>query len=216
MPASNMTLDELPYFAQGAVLPEPLPTLGIHFIVKYGTGVDLMEGQNMLFVRQATTVPVPQVYAMFRETESGENYIVMERIQGRSLDHEWSLLCQREKHAVASKIKRGFEELRKLPSPGGFCSLGTRPLSDDIFGTDSESASLAGPFATESALNEAILRTLLRAQISIHKINFYRRAFSNVFCKHPPTYTHGNFQRSKVVIQRPWNTSNCDASKKND
>lgn len=230
MALSNMTLVELPFFAEDAVLPESLPScsvvksssdilsdqptqrvvgVGVHFIVKYGRGVDLIEGQNMLYVRDVTSVSVPQVYAMFNDAESNENYIIMERINGKRLDHEWGSLNQDEKHAIASKLKRDFEELRKLPSPGGFCSLGGRPLSGDIFRTDLESSLHAGPFPTECELNEAMLRGVLHAGVSIHRVNFYRRAFSNVFQNHSPTYTHGDFHRGNIVIERVGIMSTC-------
>ncbi|CDF39690.1 unnamed protein product [Chondrus crispus] len=218
-----MTLAELPYFADDALLPESLPTcsairssadvlvdqsthrvvgVGIHFIVKYGKRLDLMEGQNMLYVQQATSVSVPRVYAMFHESESSENFIVMERIKGKRLDREWSLLGQREKRLIASKLKRDFEELRKLPSPGGFCSLGNRPLLDDIFWTDSESTSLTGPFATESAFNEALIALYLHNKPSKYKADFYRRTLPSVVHESCALFTHGDFQGKNVLLRR--------------
>ena len=222
-----MGLVELPYFADDAAIPESLPTcsairsstdvlsdtstqrvvgVGLHFVVKYGSGVELKEGQNMLYVQQVTRVSVPRVYALFRESETGEKYIVMERINGRRLDVEWGLLSQDEKRVIACKLKASFEELRQLPSPGGFCSVGKGPLLDDIFWTDGESASLRGPFSTESTFNDAIIEVLSRAQIPSHKVAFYKRAFRNVFCKNLPTFTLGNFQRSSLIVQEGGNT----------
>lgn len=219
-----MTLVELPYFAEHAALPERLPSfseirsssnvleeksthrvvgVGVHFVVKYGRGIDLMEGQNMLYVRKVTSVSVPQVYAMFHEAESGANCIVMERIRGRRLDHEWDSLSQKRKHMVALKLRRVFEELRKLPSPGKFCSLGNRPLLDDIFWTDSKSASLAGPFPTEYAFNEALIAKYLYNNHSIYKANFYKRALPSLMKSDGAVFTHGDLQGKNILLRHP-------------
>lgn len=49
--------------------------------------VDVAEGETMIFIRKTTTtVTVSQVSALFNDAESGENYIVMKRIHGDTLD----------------------------------------------------------------------------------------------------------------------------------
>lgn len=37
---------------------------------------------------------------------------------------------------------------------------------------------------------------------SVYRANFYRRALSRIFCKHEPRFTHTDFQRKNVLIQR--------------
>lgn len=59
-----------------------------------------------------------------------------------------------EKGVIMDKLKMNLDELRGLKSPGGYyCSLGQRPLLDNIFWTDGAVDSIAGPFATEAQLN---------------------------------------------------------------
>ena len=53
--------------------------------MKFGLGVNLIEGENMLFVRENTNIPVLQVYALYSDRNTGKNYIIMERIIGESL-----------------------------------------------------------------------------------------------------------------------------------
>src|SRR3982751_5169903 len=80
---SNMDAIKLPYFAPTSELPQPLPTnQEIHeateqytesggrrlvrigpYMIKYGPGVNVIEGENMLFISRETTVLVPRVYA---------------------------------------------------------------------------------------------------------------------------------------------------------
>jgi hypothetical protein len=66
--------------------------VGQHFVVKYGLAVDLMEGEIILFIQEATSVPVPRIYALFKDPITKKAYIVMERIAGKSLDSEWPFL----------------------------------------------------------------------------------------------------------------------------
>jgi hypothetical protein len=77
---------KLPFYARD--IPAPLPTsteienaenislayggrrvveVGHHFVVKYGNGIDLGEGENMVLVQQMTTIPVPRVYALYSD-----------------------------------------------------------------------------------------------------------------------------------------------------
>jgi hypothetical protein len=99
-------LNLLPFFATPDLLPAPLPTteaieasqdllkehdgrrvvrVGAHFVVKYGVDVALTEGEHMLFLKQFSTIQIPDVYAIYsHENEKNKrlpiNYIVMENI----------------------------------------------------------------------------------------------------------------------------------------
>ena len=53
--------------------------------MKFGLGVNLIEGENMLFVREKTNIPIPRVFALYSAPETGKNFIVMERILGQTL-----------------------------------------------------------------------------------------------------------------------------------
>ncbi|KAK1762845.1 hypothetical protein QBC33DRAFT_563446 [Phialemonium atrogriseum] len=108
------TLPTLPYFAPPDRLPAPLPTVaeimavtpppelfprkhpvvrvGKHVMVKYGRGVRLQEGENMLFVQQSSNVPVPTLYALFHDEETGNNSIVQEYIPGQNMFRYWDTL----------------------------------------------------------------------------------------------------------------------------
>lgn len=98
------TRPTLPYFAPPDQLPAPLPTVaeilastqfmtkfqgdrhpnvvrvGEHFVVKFGPQIRLQEGENMLFVQQATSLSVPKVYALFHDEATGNNFIVQEYV----------------------------------------------------------------------------------------------------------------------------------------
>lgn len=81
------TRPTLPYYAPPETLPAPLPGVtsilastrffktyrkgskavhfNQHYVIKYGEKVRFQEGENMLFVRQAISIRVPTVYALF-------------------------------------------------------------------------------------------------------------------------------------------------------
>lgn len=144
----------LPYFAPAGLLPAPLPSVadilsstrflntypdlptvrvGDHFVVKYGKQLQLQEGENMLFVKQASCVPVPTVYALFHDQRTNKNFIIMEYIPGKLLADIWRGLERAEKNAVASQLRRCMDELRRIPSPGYYGGIWRQPMRDFHF-----------------------------------------------------------------------------------
>ncbi|TAQ88179.1 hypothetical protein B7494_g3493 [Chlorociboria aeruginascens] len=217
-----MATIQLPYFAEG--ISQSLPTneaieashdilldypgrkvvrIGSDFVVKYGTGVDLIEGENMLFVSQVTTIPIPKVYAIYSNEETGLNYIVMENIHGQALDSYWSFLNETQKEAISRQLREFLDQLRKIPSPGYFGSIGRRGLQDSVFWTGKEipPGLMEGPFETEDRLNEAMTQKYIYNNLPIQKASFYRRAFTTVLQNHRPIFTHGDFQRKNILIR---------------
>lgn len=148
---------ELPYFA--ADPPSPLPTIAeinaatpiidhngwkvvkidTAFVVKYGCAKQpsLIEGENMLFVQQNTRVKVPRVYALYHDSELSQNYIVMEYIEGNSLESQWACLTHDERSDIAATLTGYFIELRSLPAPGTMAVLGGDPFCSEFSGLGS-------------------------------------------------------------------------------
>ncbi|KAI9801326.1 MAG: hypothetical protein M1825_003304 [Sarcosagium campestre] len=178
------------------------------YAVKFGPQVDLAEGQNMLFVARATSVPVPRIYALFREPpcDSGQSYIVMERVIGETLDSCWLSFNWQQKEDICMKLRSTLQELRSLPSPGSYCSLGQQPLLDYLFWNDNESEKINGPFGTEEELNNAMIRKYVILNNNndggpSYKAEFYRECLPSVFRDHPAVFTHGDFQRKNIVLR---------------
>jgi hypothetical protein len=176
----------LPFFPTPDLLPAPLPTpeaittsqdvikefssrrivhVGIHLIVKYGIGVDLVEGENMLFVKQFSNIPVPNVYAFYSSKNEGTkppvNYIVMGNIAGESLESHWASLDDTAKLEIADQLRKNFSQLRQIPSPGYFGILGKRPFTDYVFwdGYNADADRLrgvSGLFDSEQQMLDAI------------------------------------------------------------
>ncbi|KAF2807783.1 uncharacterized protein BDZ99DRAFT_392062 [Mytilinidion resinicola] len=212
----------LPYFADSASFPAPLPTVqeiesatetiqhttgrkiavvGDHFVVKYGVHVDLLEGETTLFLGKSTNVPVPRIYALFQSPDKRCSYIIMERISGWTLDLEWPNMDEARKDAVCSILRAILEEMRKLESPGGYCSIGRRGLPDGPFWTMDPLDPFRGPFDTESDLNEAMIAKYVADGLSQHKANFYSRTFKEVFRNHVPVFAHADLQRKNIMVR---------------
>lgn len=79
------------------------------------------------------SVPVPKVYALFKDVECNKSYIIMGRITGEALDSIWASLDRTQKRAVALQTRACVNELRKLHPPDAYCSLDGKPLRDPIF-----------------------------------------------------------------------------------
>ena len=201
----------LPFIASSDRLPAPLPTIeaiitsphvvqestgrrivrvGPHFLVKYGRNVTLIEGENLLFVEQFPDIPTPQIYAIYTDKDTRVNYIVMENVEGQSLDSCWATLKTTEKTAIAGRLRDVFDQLRDIPCPGYFGSLGNRPLEDSMFWTadDAATAVINGPFETEAQLNEAMVQKYLYSTTLSQKAEFYRCILPLVLKDHNPVF----------------------------
>ncbi|KAL1860728.1 hypothetical protein VTK73DRAFT_7207 [Phialemonium thermophilum] len=221
----------LPYFAPDDQLPEPLPTeaailqsqvvlkkerpgrrvvrVGKHYAVKYGATVSVTEGLSMLFAKDACDIHIPKVYALYtRISPSGHSigYIVMEYMEGQTLQAVWETLSDTAKADICAKLREIFDALRSIPSPGYFGCVGRQPLEECMFWTRPDDGKverglLNGPFNSEDQLNNAfVLKYLYNSGIPA-KAAFYRRAFPRVFHGHPAVFTHGDFQRKNVIVQ---------------
>ncbi|KAI0904867.1 kinase-like domain-containing protein [Ustulina deusta] len=162
---------KLPYFAPA---PAPLPTyeeivtraslegavrnpgrtivkIGKRFVVKYGKRIDFIEGENMLIVRQHTSIPIPTLYAMYQHEPSGNKVIIMEYVAGEVLSDCYYKLNAEQKACVGSQLRWQLSELRTIPSPGFYGLPGGRPYlaHDWIF------QSRVGPFGWAGEFLEA-------------------------------------------------------------
>ncbi|EPS43642.1 hypothetical protein H072_2356 [Dactylellina haptotyla CBS 200.50] len=214
-----------PYYSPN--VPEPLPAMNEieagelivdhngwkvtrvrNFVVKYGDSrtLNLIQGEHMLFVDQATNskVKVPKVYALYSAIHDSilQNFIIMEYIEGSTLEILWPNLSETEKESIALRLKDYFDQLRKILPPGYYGSIGRQPLLHEIFWTE-PTAFINGPFNSEKDLNEAIALKYAQESVSQRdfKSDFYRRSLNNVFKNHPPCFTHGDFQRKNILVK---------------
>ncbi|KAK4148516.1 kinase-like domain-containing protein [Chaetomidium leptoderma] len=223
------TKPTIPYYAPAELLPAPLPTkaeilaskkrlsaphetdvfrVGEHYAVKYGRRVNLQEGENMLFVRQSTSIPIPNVYALFTDEATKWSFIVMEYIPGRNLEYTWDKLSPAEKTAIVSQLRQHMDELRSVPSPGHYGGIWGQPIQDFLFQRDpgappSAEAEISGPHKTEEQWVNGMMRCLQVGTESIgeREMVFGRRHCHAVFKGHKAVFTHANLVRRNVILR---------------
>lgn len=175
--------------------------VGEHFIVKCGYQIDLEEGRTMMFIREQTGLPVPLVYALFRDCQTGKSYIIMERIAGTNLQEAWPSLSLVQKDVVSAKLKNYLDRMRSIPSPKAYCSVGGKPLRDPLFWTGDESRRLDGPFDSESELNDALVKVSFSSEQIRGKVDYLRKHLPTVLNGHPAVFTHADLQRKNIMIR---------------
>ncbi|RMY58962.1 hypothetical protein D0865_02330 [Hortaea werneckii] len=167
-----------------------------HYIVKYGLDVNLLKGDNMIFVRETTNIRAPRVYALY--------YIVMERIRGESLQSQWPLLQGTDKQCIIKDLQSYFMDLRKLtpPNPSYYGSLDRRPLQDMVFWTAEPNAKFNGPFDGHEEFIEAMIEKYTRDGGPGFRAECYRQCLPQILCRCNSVFTHGDFQRKNVMVEK--------------
>lgn len=205
LPAPLPTMQEI--FASDDVLPcifnkRSIRRVGQHFIVKHGE-IKLDEAENMHFVAEHTNgkVLVPKLYAAFHDDKTDSNFIIMELVQGKSLEELWGELGADGRTRVAESLKEMFGAIRTIPSQGYYGRLANRAFDDIFLGSDTLPC---GPFDTEAELNDAFLERYksLHPELSPGRGEFYRHVvFPAIMKGHKPVFTHGDLQAKNIIIR---------------
>ncbi|KAI1361317.1 kinase-like domain-containing protein [Xylaria arbuscula] len=147
----------LPYYAPSETLPEPLPTLEeilsskrflmdpgnlqykrcttvrVHssFVAKFGEDVRSIEAETMLFVKENTKIPVPEVYAIYKFGKNDKmTMIIQECIEGFSIADCMEFWEPGEVESIKEKLTAQTDELRAISALGYYGAIGRRPLFD--------------------------------------------------------------------------------------
>jgi hypothetical protein len=136
--------------------------VGRHFVVKYGRGTNEIEGHNLLFVEHhlRNIVRAPRLYAMYRDSD-GTLFLVMEFLEGESLEKLWGTLAADEKSHITCRLKVIFDGMRSLPSPGFYGSVIKGSIPHHLFYTNPPNRRISGPFLHENEVNSGIYRSTL-------------------------------------------------------
>ncbi|KAI8635309.1 kinase-like domain-containing protein [Xylariaceae sp. FL1651] len=214
---------KLPYFAP---TPTPLPTYeaivilanqasselsvqkpGRHiikigkFVVKYGKQVDFIEGENMLLVRQHTSIPIPTLYAMYQHEASGNKVIIMEYVVGDVLSDCYNKLDTESKASIGARLRSQLSELREIPSPGFYGVLGGRPYLEQSWLFKER----VGPFDSAGAFLDAYFNAQFsEAAKSVHpQISDLKTQFIELSRNYStPVFTHGDLQGQNIILRK--------------
>ncbi|KAH9909556.1 protein kinase-like domain-containing protein [Xylariomycetidae sp. FL2044] len=172
------------------------------FVVKYGKNVDLVEGENMLFVQQHTTLRIPTLYAMYHHASSGDNVIIMEYVEGESLVGRYNDLDHELKMTIGVQLRAHLKELRSIPSPAYFGLPGRRPYREQpwIFKAP------AGPFTSADAFLDAYFaaqfpteETDESCRLMIADLKGGLKALTRTH--HRSVFTHADLQPQNVLLR---------------
>ncbi|KAI1082686.1 phosphotransferase enzyme family protein [Whalleya microplaca] len=206
----------MPYYASR--VPAPLPTLaeivlsrdiigrddhrtivrvGRHFLVKYGTDVDLNEAANMLFVRANCDIRIPKLYAAYREHSMGLNIIIMEFIRGQTIRSIFDRLRRRDREDIAERLRTYMRRLRRIPAGNFYGSLGNRPYSNPFW------EDIPGPFNLGTEVSDAYFHLEFRREPNLYRVNLaaYRDVFDRITRDLDyPVFSHGDLHWSNILI----------------
>ena len=183
--------------------------VGPHFVVKHGGGVSEIEGQNLLFLEQhaKNQITVPKLYAMYRTLSTGHLCLIMERLQGDTLEVLWPGLEEKEKSAVCTELKKVIDTLRELPAPGFYGGVGRIRIPYHLFWDREQRKEICGPFNSESEFNAGLVNKIksndeLNGGYITSKADFYERNIDSMLSKHAPVFTHSDLQRKNILVHR--------------
>jgi aminoglycoside phosphotransferase (APT) family kinase protein len=173
------------------------------YAIKYGTTVRQMEGENMLFVRANTTMPVPQLYAMeFYGPGDGNDrpiLLIMERVQGNVLtDGFVGRLHRAERQRIGLELASHVEQLRRIrAAPDYYGALGCNPIHSKGL-----SASV-GPSDSHLRFAEDFFNLMKRAASSRRKKRFAAALHEVALRKRSgyPVFTHGDLHGRNVIVR---------------
>ncbi|KKF96823.1 Acyl-protein thioesterase 2 [Ceratocystis platani] len=166
-------------------------------VVKGGEGVREAEANAMKLVRQHTSIPVPEVYNVYRDADSGHMCIVMEYIDGEQLDKAWPRLSEEQKNKIIQQLREYFVELRQIK--GSFIGgVDGSACDDQYFSSTGEDW---GPYKDEAEFNKALVKAW--------STNRENDPFTRLLCKiqvevmsgHEIVMTHNDFDPRNILVR---------------
>ncbi|ERF72089.1 hypothetical protein EPUS_05007 [Endocarpon pusillum Z07020] len=183
------------------------PTLA----VKHGERVTFREAQNMFFIEQNTTIPVPKVYAVYSHpmpnrldyTEDDEKtyyehtYIFMDLLPGATVEKSWDQWDQATRLNVQNELKTYVEELRRLPGGHYIGSLNHGPVTDWLLENKADNY---GPFNSEEEFNLELRKAFFKVHpedcVVADRLDGILAAH-----KHKIKFTHNDLKPSNILIK---------------
>jgi hypothetical protein len=221
----------LPFHLAPSQLPAPLPSeedilastttlsgdashsrvvaIGPHYVAKHGRAVSELEGQNLLFLEQHANgqTTAPRLYAMYRSPSTGHVCLVMERLQGQTLESLWPGLAEDEKSQVCAELKKAVDALREIPAPGFYGGVGRTCVPCHLFWDREQNKEICGPFDSEAGFNAGLVKKLrsideMNAGYMTSKVDYYERHVDAMLTQHAPVFTHLDLQRKNIMVSR--------------
>lgn len=121
-------------------------------VIKTGEAVRMSEAAAMRLVAEKTSIPVPKILDAYMQERDGRGVILMEYIEGQTLDKAWPTYSLEQRQAVISQLRQFLTELRSMTSTK-ICAVDGSACSDQFFSAEDANH---GPFGTEKDFNESL------------------------------------------------------------
>ena len=165
-------------------------------IVKTGDIVRMAEAETMKFVRANTLIPVPEIYNAYQDESTGYVVILMEFVEGESLDTAWEKYTSAEKDSVVLELRGYMDQLRQFK--GSFIGSIDGTLCNDQYFCDNLSKS--GPFQSEDEFNQAIIMALKKDRPYTF-VDWICDVWLDIMKGHEIVLTHNDFDPRNILVQ---------------
>lgn len=173
----------------------PIYILDETTVVKAGDVVRMAEAKAMQFVRERTTIPVPEVFNAYTDDTTGHGYIVMEYVKGDVLRDVWDTYTAEQKSDVIGQLRGYCDQLRAIE--GTFVGSVDGTACEDQFFTDELGA--YGPYENETEFDAGLIKALRNARDTpwTEKVC---EMIDSVLKGHRIVLTHGDFAPRNILV----------------
>lgn len=179
------------------------PFCAVHFladgktIAKTGQNTRLAEANTMRFIRENTKIPIPEVYDAYTDDETGRVCIIMEKVEGQTLNEAWPGYNDADKETVIQQLREYFNELRSLKSSIISCTDGS-PCDDQYF---DDNIGGYGPYSTEEDFNQGLINAWTKGREDDALIRFLCRTLRHNMQGHEFVMTHNDFAPRNILVR---------------
>ncbi|KAF4460116.1 kinase-like domain [Fusarium albosuccineum] len=160
------------------------------------THARMAEVEMMKFVRDNTSIPVPEVQNAYTDEKSSKVVIVMDYVEGKTLKDAWIDLTEAERESVISQLRDYMTELHAFKGDFIGCINGTA-CNDQYFDDDPEGY---GPYKTEEEFNQGIVKAMKKDNENGFA-EWRCTVWLSVMKDHEIVLTHGDFDPRNIIVQ---------------
>ncbi|OAA38530.1 Protein kinase-like domain protein [Cordyceps fumosorosea ARSEF 2679] len=165
-------------------------------VVKTGRIVRMAEAETMKFVLDNTSIPVPKVHNAYVDEMTGHVVIIMDFVEGQSLDEAWVAYTEDERRSVIAQLQDHMSQLRSFKGSFIGCIDGT-PCQDQYFYSEKENY---GPYQTEQEFNQGII-DVMRKQGPYTFTEWRCDVWEDVMKNHEIVLTHNDFDPRNILVR---------------
>jgi Phosphotransferase enzyme family len=167
--------------------------VGTDIVAKFGREVNLAEAESMTFIRDNTTIPVPEVLDVY--SQDGANHIIMEYVGGVLLNKVLETLSADDKSTITNELKDYIRQMRQLSPPEDMLigSVVGGPAVD----RRQLGSAVGGPFRSEDEFNEWQLAQLYPG-IPLSQREMYAAVHRS---DHQILFAHGDLAFHNIIVE---------------